>query len=88
MAVLRAAGRAVAAAVPAAQLARLGLPALLAVCGLAVLMLAVACWVLASDARCERVAKVLTAWRGAPAPAAMTPTSARPHWWQRWRVRL
>ena len=52
IAVVRAAGRA-AAAVPVAQLARLGpSAALAATLGLAVLVLAVICWVLASDARC------------------------------------
>ena len=63
MAMLRAAVKAAAAAVPKAQLARLGLPALLGTLGLAVLVLAAVCWVLESDARCERVAKVLGAWR-------------------------
>jgi hypothetical protein len=87
MAVLRAAGWAAAVAVPAAQLARLGLPALLAVCGLAVLVLTLACWVLGSDARCERAAKILRAWRGTPVSAATAPTSARARWWQRWRAR-
>ena len=43
MGTVRAAGKAVVAAVPAAQLARLGLPAL---CALAMLMLAAGCWVL------------------------------------------
>jgi hypothetical protein len=64
MAALRAAAKAAVAAVPMAQLARLGLPALAGVIGLAVLVLAAVCWVLASDARCERVAKMLGAWRG------------------------
>jgi len=61
MAVLRAAVKAAAAAVPAAQLTRLGLPALAGVIGLTVLVLAVICWLLASDARCERVPKMLGA---------------------------
>ena len=64
MAMLRAAGRGAAAAVPTAQLARLGLPALAGGLGLAVLMLVTVWWVLASDARCERLAKVVEAWRG------------------------
>lgn len=87
MGVLRAAVKAVAAAVPAVQLARLGLPALVGVLGLAALVLAAGCWVLASDARCERVAKVLGAWRGttaSPAEAA-APDPARAHW-RLWRL--
>ena len=51
MAVLRAAGKAAVGIVPAAQLARLGLPALVAGGVLAVLVLGAGCWVIASDAR-------------------------------------
>ena len=83
MAVLRAVTRAAAAAVPAAQLARLGFPALIGAFGLAVLVLVVACSVLASDARAGRAAKVLGACRAAPAAAAPAPARAR--WWQRGR---
>jgi hypothetical protein len=87
MAVLRAAGRAAAALVPAAQLARIGLPAVAGAFGLAVLVLAAACWMLGSTERCERAATVLRAWRGTPAPAAGTaaPDPARPRWrpWRR-----
>jgi hypothetical protein len=87
MTVLRAAGRAAAAAVPAAQLARLGLPALAGVLGLAVLVLAVICWVLASDARCERMANVLRAWRGVPTSGAPVPGTVpvRSRWGRRGR---
>lgn len=68
MAVLRGAVKAAAALVPAAQLARLGLPALIAACGLAVCVLAVACWVLASDKRADRATAMLGAWRGTIPP--------------------
>jgi len=64
MTVLRATAKAVATAVPMAELARLGLPTLAAALGLAVMVLIVVCWVLASDARCERMSKILRAWRG------------------------
>lgn len=83
MTVLHVTGRLAAAALPAAQLARLGLPALFATCGLAVLVLAMVCWMLGSDARCERAAKVLTAWRGAPTPLAPTPARVRRWSWRR-----
>ena len=83
MAALRAVARAAAVAVPAAQLARLGFPALIGAFGLAVLILAVACWVLASDARCERAAKVLGACHAAPAAVAPAPVPARTRWWRR-----
>ena len=85
MAILRAVARAAAAAVPAAQLARLGFPALIGAFGLAVLVLATAWWVLASDAWCERAAKVLGACHAAPAEAAPPPVPARARWWQRRR---
>jgi hypothetical protein len=85
MAVLRAAGKAAVGIVPAAQLARLGLPALVAGGVLAVLVLGAGCWVIASDARASRAAKVLGAWRGAaadPAPpvAAFPPPRPRRRW--------
>ncbi|MGP0022966.1 MAG: hypothetical protein ACLPKE_06315 [Streptosporangiaceae bacterium] len=85
MVVLRQAGKLAAEAVPVAQLARLGLPALIAVAVLAVLVLAAICWIIDSDERCSRVARVLGAWRGAPASAAPTPEAprARPRLW-RW----
>ncbi len=86
MAVLRQAGKLAAEAVPVAQLARSGLPALIALAVLAVLVLAAVCWVIGSDERCDRVARVLGAWRGAPASVAPAPEppSARPWLW-RWR---
>jgi hypothetical protein len=61
------------------------MPALVGAFGLSVLMLAAVCWVLANDARCERAAKVLEAWRGAPTPVTRTrpPAPARPRLWRR-----
>jgi hypothetical protein len=87
MAMLRAVGRVAAATVPAAQLARLGLPALAGGLGLAVLALVTVWWVLASDARCERLAKVVGAWRGVPTARAAVPSTvrARSGWWRRGR---
>ena len=61
---LKDAGKIAAGAVPAALLARLGLPALGGVLFLAVLVLAVACWVIGSGDRAERVSRMLLAWRG------------------------
>ena len=90
MAVLRQAGKLAAEAVPVAQVARLGLPALIAVAVLAVLVLAAMCWVIGSDERCDRVARVLGVWRGAPASVAPAPEPprARPRmWgWGRWQA--
>ncbi len=84
---MRAAARAAAAVLPTVALARLGLPALLTAAALAAGVLAAACWVLASDARAGRVAAVLDAWRGTPAPPTATPAPnpvpARARWWRR-----
>jgi hypothetical protein len=57
-------GKAVAATVPATQLVRLGLPALAAVFALAVLVLALACWVINSDDRTKRVTQIILARAG------------------------
>jgi hypothetical protein len=59
--------------VPVAQLARLGLPALIAVVAFAVLVVVAGCWVLADDARAARAAIVMQAWRGWLPPAAGRP---------------
>ena len=61
MAMLRRAGKVAAGAVPAALVARLGVPALGALVFLAVLVAGVACWVVGSDARANRVRRVLLA---------------------------
>ena len=84
---LRHAGKIAAGAVPAAVLARLGLPALGGVVFLAVLAAGVTCWLLGSDARANRVIRVLLAWKGNPAslpadsPAAPVPLAPRPRRW-------
>jgi Mg-chelatase subunit ChlI len=56
--------RAAAGVVPVAQLARLGMPALIALVALAVLMLVTGWWILADDARTARAVIVMQAWRG------------------------
>ena len=66
MAVLRTVGKAAAAVVPTAQLARLGMPALLSIVALAALIIAAGCWVLASDGRAARLTQILRACRGNP----------------------
>jgi hypothetical protein len=85
--VLRRAGKVAAGAVPVALVARLGLPALAALVFLAVLVTGVACWVFGSDARADRVSRVLLAWRGnascLTSGSAATPDSParRPRCW-------
>jgi hypothetical protein len=63
MAALKLAGKVAAGAVPLAQLARLGLPALVGLLAFAVLVLVAVCWILSSDARSDRVTQVLQAYR-------------------------
>ena len=73
---LRRGGRAAAGALPAALLAGLGLPALGALVFLAVAVLAVICWVIASGERTDRVSQMMLARRGqadGPKPGAATP---------------
>jgi hypothetical protein len=87
-AVLKRAGRLTAAAVPLAQLARLGLPALISLGFLAVLALATVCWVIASDDRSRRVTQLIIAARGASAVPSPSPAPAgvvvRPRHRLRW----
>ena len=64
IAALTRAGKVAAGVASAALVAGLGLPALGALLFLAVLVIGAACWVLRSDARTERVSRVLLAWRG------------------------
>lgn len=64
MAALRGACKVAAGMLPAALVAGLGLPALCGLLLLAVLVLAVACWVIGSRDRTERVSRMLLAWRG------------------------
>jgi hypothetical protein len=67
--------KAAAGVIPAAALTRLGMPALGSLVLLAVLVLAVACWVIGSQDRTNRVSQILLARRGAP---AVQPTPAAP----------
>jgi hypothetical protein len=71
----RKATKAVAGVIPAAVIARLGLPALVALLFLAVLVLAIACWVISNQARTDRVTQILLAHRGT---AIAPPTTAVP----------
>jgi hypothetical protein len=59
--------------VPAAVVAGLGVPALGALVLLAVLVLAVACWVLGSQQRTNRASEIIRAWRGTAAPEPAPP---------------
>jgi len=61
---------------PAAFLGRLGMPALAALVFLAVLALAVICWIIASGERCDRVNRMMLARRG-DARCLASPPSAR-----------
>ena len=78
---LRHAGRAAAGLLSAASVARLGMPALAALVFLAVLLLAVVCWVIGSGDRSDRVTRMIYARRGdarclgAGSPAVSLPTS-------------
>jgi hypothetical protein len=77
--ILRHAGQIAAGAVPATLLARLGLPALVAVVSLAIAALAMTCWVLSSEDRTNRVSQIILARRGQPTiPAAASPAQAMP----------
>jgi hypothetical protein len=68
---LRRTGRMAAGALPAALMAKLGMPALDAVVFLAVMVLAVICWVIASGDRTDRVSQMMLAWRAvASCPAS------------------
>lgn len=64
MAVLKGVGKIAVGAVPAALVARLGLPALGGLVFLAVLTAWIGCWVVRSDDRTDRVSRMLLAWRG------------------------
>ncbi|MGH3223050.1 MAG: hypothetical protein ACRDPY_30905 [Streptosporangiaceae bacterium] len=62
--ILRRAGRAAAGILPAAALARLGMPALVAVVFLAVLVLGAAYWIIANGDRADRVTRMIYARHG------------------------
>ena len=89
IAMLRRAGKVAAGVVPAALLARLGLPALGGLVLLAVIVVGVACWVIGSADRTERVSRVLLAWRGnancllSAGTTAPSPPAPRPRRWSR-----
>jgi hypothetical protein len=61
---LKQAGRVTAGLLPAALLAKLGMPARAALIFLAVLVLGVICWIVSNDDRCERVSRIMLAKRG------------------------
>ena len=78
--ILKRAGRTAAGALPAALLAKLGMPALGALVFFAIVVLAVICWVIASGDRTDRVSQIMLARRGeasiiAPRTAAPSTTS-------------
>jgi hypothetical protein len=73
MTTLRHTGKAVAAMVALSQLVRLGLPALIVLGSLAILVLAISCWIIASDDRSSRMAWLMLAARGRPAVPARRP---------------
>jgi hypothetical protein len=62
--IMKRAGRTAAGVLPAALLVQLGLPALAGVIFLAILMMGVICWVIGSDARTDRVTRMMLARRG------------------------
>ena len=57
-------GRAAAGILPAAALAKLGIPALAALVFLGVLVLGVICWIISDQGRSDRVNRMLLARRG------------------------
>ena len=87
MTMLRRTGKVAAGALSAALVARLGWPALGTLALLVVLAAGLACWVLSSDARAARVARILTAWRGgitSSQPDALPASASNSHR-RRWR---
>lgn len=83
MSALRRAGRVAAGMLPAAVVARLGMPALAAAVFLAVLALGAACWIIANGDRSDRLTRMIYARHGdarslIPAPpAAPSPAPGR-----------
>ena len=73
---LKCAGRTAAGALPAALLAELGMPALGALVFLAIVILAVVCWVIASGDRTDRVSQMMLARRGEASSAPSTNSDA------------
>lgn len=68
---VKTAAKAIAGVLPTAVLAGLGMPALAALLLLAILVLAVACWVIASQDRTNRVSQILLARRGTSVPLSL-----------------
>jgi len=82
MTMLRHTGKVAAGALSAALVARLGWPALGVLVLLVFLVAGLACWILSSDARAARVARILAAWHGGitsaePDTPAISPSSTR-----------
>lgn len=82
---LKHAGQVIAGMLPAAVLARLGMPALAALVFLAALVLGVACWIIGSPDRSDRVNRMMLARRGnatcltqGPPPASSASPRRRP----------
>lgn len=80
--IVKYAGQVVAGTLPAALLVRLGMPVLAALFSLAVLVLGVICWIIGSQERSDRVARMMLARRGnarclKPSPGAATPREPR-----------
>ena len=74
--ILKHAGWTAAGALPAALLAELGMPALGALVFLAIVVLAVICWVIASGDRTDRVSRIMLAGRGEA--SCLAPGTAAP----------
>lgn len=81
--ILKPAGKVAAGILPTAALAQLGMPALAALVFLAVLVLGVACWIIGSPDRADRVNRMMLARRGNATcltqgrPPASPPSSRR-----------
>jgi hypothetical protein len=79
-------GKVAAGAVSAALVAGFGLPTLGVLVFVAVLAVGVGCWVVRSDARTDRVSRVLLAWRGNAGclPSGLAPVTTPWRWaWPR-----
>jgi hypothetical protein len=92
MAALGHAAKFLAGTVPTAVMVGLGMPESgVLIFVLAVMVLGTACWVISSDARTDRVSRMLLAWRGnadslGRGAAAPGPPAPRPRRW-RWQRR-
>jgi hypothetical protein len=75
---LKHAGQVTVGMLPAAILARLGMPALAALVFLAVLVLGVACWIISNPERSDRVNRMMLARRGNATCLTQGPPPASP----------